>query len=88
MEKIVFSDTEYFYKKLQELVVTAGVLEIITDFTSPAQIPRRGRRVLRLGPGRLSRGDARVTGPVINKKFQVRLDHDWYNRVRVVVLQA
>ncbi|MEA1967936.1 MAG: hypothetical protein U9N77_06925 [Thermodesulfobacteriota bacterium] len=85
MEKIVFSDTEYFYTKFQELVYSSEILEIITDFQSTAQIPRRGKRLLRMACGKYGKRGKHIVGPVLNKKYQVRLEHDIYNRLKLVI---
>ncbi|MEA2060532.1 MAG: hypothetical protein U9P10_08525 [Thermodesulfobacteriota bacterium] len=87
MEKIVFSDTDYFYKKFQELVYTTDVLEIITDFTSPAQMPEPGKRMLRIGSGRAGRRGKKKTGPVLKKNYQILVTHDIYKRIRIVIIK-
>jgi len=87
MEKIVFSDTDYFYKKFQELVYTTDVLEIITDFTSPAQMPEQGKKMLRLAPGKPGIRGKRATGPALKKNYQVVVTHDIYRRIRIVIIK-
>lgn len=85
MERLIFSDTEYFYRKFKEILRSSKWLSIITDFKSTAEIPERGRRLLRMEPGKLRLQSDGVTGAVLNKKYQVTIEHDIYKRIRIIV---
>ncbi|MFH1156082.1 MAG: hypothetical protein V1793_19920 [Pseudomonadota bacterium] len=85
MKRLIYSDTDYFYKTFQDLVYVSDLLEITTDFKSPSEIPERGRRLLRLISGKTdSRPDA-VTGPVLNRRYRVTVAHDRFDRIRILV---
>ena len=86
MKRLIYSDTEYFYTAFQQTVYGADLLEVTTDFSSPSEMPERARRLFRLAPGRAdSRADA-VTGPILNSRYRVLVDHDRYHRMRIVII--
>ncbi len=85
MEKLIFSDTEYFYNKFKEIVSSSKWLSITTDFKSTAEIPERGRRLLRMEPGKLRLQSESMAGAALDKKYQVTIEHDIYKRIRIIV---
>lgn len=85
MKRLIYSDTDYFYKTFQETVYSSDLLEITTDFKSPAQMPERGRRLFRLYPGKPDTRPDTVTGPVLNPRYRVTVTHDRFHRIRILV---
>jgi hypothetical protein len=88
MKRLIYSDTDYFYRTFQETVYAADLLEVTTDYRSPSEMPLRGRRLFRLVPEKADpRADA-VTGPVLNPRWRVLVDHDRFNRIRILVISS
>lgn len=85
MKRLIYSDTNYFYKTFQDLVYVSDLLEITTDFKSPTEMPERGRRLLRLIPGKADVRSDTVTGPVLNLRYRVTVAHDRFDRIRILV---
>lgn len=85
MDKLIYSDTPYFYDRLQDLVPKADLIEITTDFKTLADMPERGKRLLRLIPSRKDRPD-KMAGPVLDRRYQVSIVRDSFNRVRILVI--
>ena len=83
MKQLVFSDTEYFYKKFQTIVYSVKFMQIITDFKTLTEIPEHARKLLRINPGKFRKTSSRKTGPVLDLQYQVSIDHDRFDRIRI-----
>jgi hypothetical protein len=86
MKRLVYSDTDYFYRTFQNAVLALDLLEITTDYGTPAEMPERGRRLFRLTAGRKPPPPDPVTGPVLSTRFRLVVDHDRFNRIRIMVI--
>lgn len=85
MKRLVYSDTDYFYRTFQKTVYGADRLEIITDYQSPSQMPEQARHLLRLGGGKPNSKFEAVTGPILNIRYGVTVGYDRYKRLKIVI---
>ncbi len=83
MKQLVFSDTEYFYKKFQTLVYSTEFMQIITDFKTLTEMPEHARKLLRINPGKFKKTSSRKTGPGLDLQYQVSVEHDRFDRIRL-----
>lgn len=83
MKRLVFSDTKYFYKTFQTLIYSVEFMQIITDFKSVTEMPEHARKLFRIisSTTGFRPGFGRKTGRTLDKRYQVSIEHDRFNRI-------